>query len=310
MKKSLWHQKVEVLYERMSPADPQYNRVREELQRCVAGLEGEKRVYYFLSELNESFRILHDIRLPSPNGVTHFQIDTIVICPSIIFIFEIKHISGHLTFNRQTNQLTRGNQVFGDPIAQVQRQERFLLPWLPKPIPVLPLVVISHPRAKVDFVPEDSPDRAFLSYPAELGARMDEKLNGRLPVLSMKEVHELANRLQANHRPYDPGLLTVFGVEKDRILKGIRCPACRTLTVKKVAKRWTCLTCRQSFKTAHIKALHEYILLFGPKITNRELRDFLGIESRSVSEKLLKKWRESSEGTTRDYTHIIKNPIE
>ncbi|WP_050183333.1 nuclease-related domain-containing protein [Domibacillus robiginosus] len=305
MKKSLWHRKLEVLESRLNPAAPQYPSVKEELRKCMAGMEGEKRLYYFLSELNESFRLLHDIRLPSPNGVTHFQMDTVVVSPSVIFIFEVKHLTGHLIFNRYTNQLIRGNQTFSDPITQVHRQKRALEQWLVKPVPILPAVVVSHPNARVDIIPPDSADREFIVYPMEITSLVDAKINGRSPLLTAKEVHEISGALLKHHRPYDPGILKTFNIHPDQIQTGIRCTACKTFTVTKINKKWTCASCGSYFKTAHLAALQEYVLLFGPKITNSDLRAFLKIESRSITEKLLKKWRVDFEGTTRNYVHIL-----
>lgn len=310
MRKSIWHQKVEALYYRLSPAHPRFQEVKKELAKCNAGLEGEKRLFYFLSEINESYRILHDIRLPSANGTTHVQIDTIVICPSIIFLFEVKHISGTLLFNRYTNQMTRNrnDQVFGDPITQVQRQEHFFAEWLPKPMPILSVVVLSHPQAKVEFQPVDSPDRAYVLYPTDIRQRMEGKINGLPAMLTKKETFEFAKRLAAAHKPFDQDIFHVFHIQPSDLLPGIHCPKCGTLTVIKVKRHWECSRCQLLSKTAPIQALHDYTLLVGTAITNQQLRRFLNVESRSVSEKLLRKCREDSIGTTKGFIHMMKKP--
>lgn len=308
MRKSIWHQKVEALYHRLPPAHPRFQEVKKELAKCNAGLEGEKRLFYFLSEINESYRILHDIRLPSANGTTHVQIDTIVICPSIIFLFEVKHISGTLLFNRYTNQLTRNDQVFGDPITQVQRQEHLFAEWLPKPMPILSAVVLSHPQAKVEFQPVDSPDLSYLLYPTNIRQRMEEKVKGRPAILSTEETYAFALKLSANHRPFDKDIFRVFQIQPADLLPGIHCPSCKKLTVVKMKRHWSCSRCQLHTKTAPVQALHDYTLLVGTAITNQKLRRFLNIESRSVSEKLLKKWREDSIGTTKGFVHMMKKP--
>lgn len=308
MKKSIWHQKVEVLLERLQPNTPQYDEVKKELKRCEAGREGERRVKYYLSEIAGSLLVLHDIRLQSPNGATHFQMDIVVICPSVIFIFEVKHFSGDVTFNRQTRQLIRGSQIFPDPILQVQRHERFLARILPKPVPISSAIIMSHPNVRVEFFPPDTADREWVLFPTELSSRLEEKLENDKPLLTWKEMHLLKQQLQTENRPFNRDIMTSFQIEPNQLIKGVRCPACKTFTVQKVKRHWQCCSCHAFYKTIHMKALQDHLLLFGPKLTNRELRTFLNIESASVAEKILKKWRVESEGTTRDFVHVLKEP--
>lgn len=127
MKKSVLHAKLMALHNRLTRPRKE---VKEELARCEAGLEGERKLLYYLSEIEGSAKVLHDIRLPFSTGYTHFQMDTVVITQQVILILDAKHFSGHLVFDRLSRQLKRGNVTYDDPITQVLRYKQRLEQWL------------------------------------------------------------------------------------------------------------------------------------------------------------------------------------
>jgi hypothetical protein len=52
---------------------------------------------------------------------------------------------------------------------------------------------------------------------------------------------------------------------------------------------WCCSSCKHSSNDAHIHALDDYNYLFGEEITNKQLRTFLHISSRTSATKFLSK---------------------
>ncbi|OLN24135.1 hypothetical protein BTO30_01605 [Domibacillus antri] len=302
MKKSILYAKLESLDRRLIKPSRE---VKEEIARCAAGFEGERKLLYYLSEINGPIRILHDIRLPFPNGFAHFQIDTLVITRSLLLIIDAKHFSGHLIFDRNTRQLIRGQQTFEDPITQVLRHKRGLEHWLDKPVPILPVVALTHPNVRMEMTPSDSADQSFIMYAQEIPAKLDEFLHQKNPILTEKEVHLLANRLQFYHKPYDPDVVTQFRICPEQLQQGIQCFQCKQWSVKRVKRKWICFNCGAALKDPHLPALKDYVRLFGVRTVNRQMREFTGIESASAVKKLLRKWAVEKEGETKGRVYIL-----
>ncbi|MET1032223.1 nuclease-related domain-containing protein [Domibacillus tundrae] len=302
MRKSILHAKLETLNRRLIHPSKE---VKEELTKCAAGLEGERRIFYYLSEITGPVRTLHDIRLPFPSGYTHFQMDTIVITRSLIIILEAKHIHGKLLFNRHSRQLIRGSDNFDDPITQVHRHKAGLEQWLDHPVPIMPAVVLTHPNVHVTLLPEDSPDRNYLLFAPEIPSKVDEFLRGKSPILTGKEVHQLADKLQQNHRPYDPNIMERFNVQLHHLQKGIQCMMCGNWSVKKQKKTWICHSCTATLNNPHLPALKDYVKLFGVKASNKQIRSFTGIESETTAKKLLQKWSVGHNGGTKGRIYTL-----
>ncbi|OMP66618.1 nuclease-related domain-containing protein [Domibacillus epiphyticus] len=302
MKKSILFAKLESLDRRLKKPSRE---VKEEIARCAAGFEGERKLLYYLSEINGPVRILHDIRLPFPNGFAHFQIDTIVITRSLLIVIDAKHFTGHLIFDRNTRQLIRGQKMFEDPITQVHRHKRGLEHWLDKPVPIIPLVALTHSNVRMEMIPPDSPDQSIIMYVQEIPAKVDELHHQKTPILTEKEVHLLANKFQSYHRPYDPDVTTLFQIRPDQLKHGIQCPQCKMWSVKRVKRKWICSECRAVLKDPHLPALKDYVRLFGVRAVNRQIREFTGIESASTVKKLLRKWAVDKAGETKGRVYIL-----
>ncbi|WP_046174561.1 nuclease-related domain-containing protein [Domibacillus indicus] len=296
MKKSILHAKLAALDKRLIVPRKE---VKEELARCEAGFEGERKLLYYLSELEGTVRVLHDIRLPYSTGYTHFQMDTVVITRQMIIVIDAKHFSGRLIFDRSTRQLIRGSTMYDDPITQVIRQKKGLEAWLGHRVPVMAAVALTHPNVRIEITPPDALDASLIMYAQEIPAKLDEFHRDRPILLSSQEVHQLASKLQHHHRPYDPDIMKKFHVQPEHLQTGIQCEACQCWRVKRVQRRWICLGCSAPLKAPHIPALKEYVRLFGTAAVNKQIRAFTGIESASVVKKLLGKWAVQKEGEAR-----------
>lgn len=302
MKKSIFHAKLITLNRRLAKPSRE---IQEELAKCEAGLEGERRLIYFLSEITGPVRILHDLRLPFPNGFTYFQIDTLLITPSLLLIFEAKHIHGKLQFNRHTKQLLRGIHHFPDPITQVLRHKTGLERWLDQPMPIKCAVVLTHPAAQLSLIPEDSPDREFLLFPTDIPQKIAEWHDTSPATLPLNDIHRLVAILLKHNCPYDPDIMERFQIQPELIHRGIQCGDCMKWTVKRVKKSWVCQRCKTKLKNPHVAALKDYVRLFGTAATNQQIRHFTGIESETVVKKLLLKWSVRHEGKTKGRVYTL-----
>lgn len=102
-----------------------------------------------------------------------------------------------------------------------------------------------------------------------------------------------------------PGILKRSGTgtkkrqTKDELLKGVFCKNCNHLPIMRVHGTWFCPKCLNKDKYAHLKALNDYFLLIGLMITNRELRDFLIIDSPTTAARILQSMKLSYTGTNK-----------
>ena len=155
-------QKYQALTRRTPPNHPKIPLIKENLRKGIAGYRGECAIDYPLTFLsNKKYSILHDVRLPDESRF--FQMDSILICNEFILILEVKNIAGKLYFDPVFNQLIRTigteEKALSDPLTQVKRHEEQFQRWLNynklPSIPILSLVVISHPSTIITTSPEN-----------------------------------------------------------------------------------------------------------------------------------------------------------
>lgn len=74
------------------------------IRSAQSGINGERRFdeYFSFSKLNFPHIILHDVSLKS---VPSFQMDSLLIVPWNLYVFEIKNMSGRLHFKPSPPQL-------------------------------------------------------------------------------------------------------------------------------------------------------------------------------------------------------------
>ncbi|MCD8510647.1 MAG: hypothetical protein LRY73_12775 [Bacillus sp. (in: Bacteria)] len=85
-----------------------------------------------------------------------------------------------------------------------------------------------------------------------------------------------------------PNVLEIYHLSKQDIANGIRCPDCGALPMLRMKGIWICPNCSYLSTNAHLKALEEYVYLYGTEITNKQLREFLQLPSRSCAKEILK----------------------
>ncbi|PID15772.1 hypothetical protein CSV62_16015 [Sporosarcina sp. P35] len=86
----------DALLKRLPINHEKYEKVRNDLYNGKAGFGGEREFDYQLRDFIPAYphAILHDIFLK--HGHAYFQIDSVIITPSTIILFEIKNIAGRL----------------------------------------------------------------------------------------------------------------------------------------------------------------------------------------------------------------------
>ncbi|HWL11896.1 MAG TPA: nuclease-related domain-containing protein [Ureibacillus sp.] len=296
---------LEALLCRLPANHPKRPILESELGKCMAGYRGEQSIDSVLAVLPEKeYLLFHDLRIPSTPYP--FQLDILILSSSFFLILEVKNIAGEIYFDDDFHQLIQTKhdqaQAYDDPILQVNRQRTQLLQWLTSKkaptIPIETLVVSANSltivRAKNKEVTEKVVRRNSLALKINSLAKKHQE-----DILSKKELKRLTNLLLKAHTPYIPKLLTTYKISATELLTGVQCPNCRALPMKRKWGKWHCQSCSYCSSDAHLAAIRDYALLIKPAITNRELRDFLRLDSVSIATKMLRNMHIPYGGTTK-----------
>ncbi|PMC37551.1 hypothetical protein CJ195_12460 [Bacillus sp. UMB0899] len=305
--------KLEALLKRIPATHPKWPLIKENLAKRSSGYKGELSLNYPLSFLREKdYFIFHDVRLNISDH--YFQIDTLVVSQKLILIIEVKNTTGTLFFDQEFHQLIRTykgeKMVFPDPITQLKRQMLQLNQWLTgkciPAIPIVPLVVVSHPNAIIQMSPKHQALNKTVVNRYYLSTRINQiEKNYQKDVLSPKDIKKLKRILIKEHVPLDVSVLDKYEINSSDVRKGVICAACGHLYMMRVYGSWYCKHCQQHEKNAHIQALKDYYLLYGSQITNKSAREFLKISSPFLASRILRSMEVQSSGTTKGRTYEL-----
>lgn len=306
---------LEALLRRLPPLHPKIPLIKEELGKRMAGYKGEVSLDFPLDFLhNKNYFIFHDLRLP--DQTRFFQIDTLVLSNKFVVILEVKNMSGILYFDTVYNQLIRikngVERVFPCPILQVNRQASQLKSWLsatglPGGIPIYSMVVISNPQTGIKVIPP----HINLSQKVIHRDTLPNKIQQIEKSIAEKQISEkllkkFIRLLKKHNTERDASILTRFQIGEAEVLKGIFCPSCNHLPLVRIKRTWHCPSCKKNSRDAHIKAIHDYSLLFGLTITNKDLREFLQLESPDIASRLLKSMSLPQTGANKSRKYFLE----
>ncbi|UYZ21517.1 NERD domain-containing protein [Mesobacillus jeotgali] len=285
---------LEAIVRRFPPDDFKKAEFEKKLYRKRAGYKGEKTLDYFLEQVDHSeMVILHDLRIPINS--THFQIDTLIITPYFLLIIDSKNYAGTLIFLPEFNQLIRIQndieEVFPDPILQAKIQASQLKAFLKKfhitPPPTEYLVAISNTQALIKN-PTNDKEVSYRVFRSSNVAFKIPPIYKKHPqsLLSKNDMKKIARLLIKAHEPLVPDPKSM-NLPIEKMVKGVQCASCETFGMDYHQGKWTCKSCGQKSLDAHIQALRDYFLIYGPSITNKQFRDYLKLNSSSTSKRLL-----------------------
>ncbi|WP_431027839.1 nuclease-related domain-containing protein [Lysinibacillus sp. LZ02] len=293
----------QALLRRIYKHDVEYEDFHKQFISLEAGHSGEQRTdrEFIDIALTHPHYLLYNLELLNAQGTSH-QIDSILFTPNFLLIVEIKNMNGTLFYtaaHHQFGRIRHNGQVdiFSDPFAQSHRHqkvlERLLHRWGFR-IPVMYVVVVANSNVRFDHSLQHYPIlqlsglRLFEQYSTEYANTTE------LEKLSMYLLNTL-------HRP----AVKRF-VASERLRKGVLCAKCQFQEVMIYVNRtWYCTKCGEQDKKAVHQALHDYRLLISDRITNKEFRDFVGIESMQVASKILSRLGYEKIGDKRGRVYII-----
>lgn len=300
---------IEALANRLRTDDLDTVAVKDEFYRLEAGLAGEKKLQQILSEYSfkHDVQIIYNFECKNKKGSTH-QMDALILTPSFILILEVKQISGTLFYKPAQHEFYRIqddgiHENFPNPFDQAYRHQLFLenqfASWQ-LDIPILYTVVIANYRAKLDNSLQNFPIFHISGIPSFL-----ENLNKRYP-MKRGNLSFIRSKLDALYFRLPPRRT----VESSRLRRGVLCINCKYLHVMHyVSGSWVCVSCHSKSKSALKETLHHYRVLIKPKITNREFREFVGIDSMHAASKILMRLGLEKVGMGRGTYYIIPENI-
>lgn len=309
MKKSNHYLFIEAAVQRILPNDPEAAAFQEEFYRMKAGFAGEKKLKNTLKDFSfkSDYSIFYNFECVNDRGFTH-QIDALLITPYFILIFEVKQLSGKLSykpvfheFTRITENQTRDN--FPNPFDQVYRHKLFIKQFLQKlniTMPVLQLVVIANYRAELDVSLEGFPIIHLSGLPRYLEKLYAENNHKKV------NITDICSKLKMLIQPL-PARKTIA---RCRLKSGVLCQKCEYMGRMHYQRGiWQCEKCHSKSRVALHEALHHYRVLISPRISNKEFREFTGIKSTFAASKILARLNFEKYGATKGRYYLIPEDI-
>ncbi|MCA1056603.1 NERD domain-containing protein [Rossellomorea aquimaris] len=298
----------EALLRRIPQNSPHRPKIKEDLLKYWSGYHGECKVDRHLSTLSQkNVLILNDLQIPI--GKTTFQIDSLLIFKSVALILEVKNISGMLNIGGEFNQFSRTNNDgiitgFTNPISQAERYSHHLRQWLKAngfaQLPVDYLVVFTNPSSVLNGLPNSKQFKQRVIKVADLLKKLSEiQTDYPKTVLCDRDAKKAAKKLLKAH--IDPPIFTKI---EETILTGVQCVNCRTFGMERKKASWYCNSCGSYDKQAHVQAIFDYFLLVNPKISNKQARSFLHVNSSKVVHGILNSMRLNSQGENKNKQYV------
>ncbi|WP_144061515.1 hypothetical protein [Bacillus sp. 1NLA3E] len=136
--------------------------------------------------------------------------------------------------------------------------------------------------------------------------RIDTISNQHGPdVLNPAMIRKLSRLLIKNDTEPSFDIEKIYKISRAGLRNGVFCPDCKCLGMSYHHGSWFCPRCKCQSRDAHLPALRDYFLLWGPEITNRQFRDFLCIDSVHKASKMLKKLNLPSIGTKKQRVYQL-----
>lgn len=302
---------LESLMRRLAPTDSDYSYFKESYHRQVAGFEGEKfvdREWFDMPNLGSHY-LLFNYEFENKFGFPH-QIDTLFLTTKFLLILEIKNISGQVDIDEDKHQMIikRPDGTFksyGNPLDQIRRHSQHLNILLSQqkfPLPIIGALVFSNQATIIGDVPKNFP----IFHTSGLRFFVQKLLNKYPEILPEKRLGKLSSVLLSKLKRQD----VRPSITLSRIKKGVLCEICEhKYQMHYRGGTWHCPNCGCRNKKSILQAFHDYRVLVSNNITNREFREFFGIESIDAASKMLIRLGLETVGEKRGRHYLIPTDI-
>ncbi|MCM3586898.1 NERD domain-containing protein [Mesobacillus maritimus] len=282
----------QALIPRLPSNHPKIPLIERDLRSFMSGYRGEKATEYHLNFLDDKkHHIFGGLRLPHEQH--HFQMDTPILSRKYILILETKNIGGELYFTEEqfSQESFYGRKGYKNPIVQVNRHKEQLQDWLEShrlpTIPLIPLVVLSNPSA---IIRTDDPSilKKVCKVENLKNKLLDLTSSYTKDHLTERSLKKASRLLLEDDTPLFPEVHKSYGLSPQEIIPGIRCPKCFSYRMMRIDRVWVCPHCLYHSNETYHDAILDYFLFHKTTMTNREFRQYLGIDSVNTANKLLR----------------------
>lgn len=281
---------LKMLYHRLPKDHVMKSLINSRMLSAKAGIIGETIVEEIFEKYQFPYecRILHDVSLTS-NG--KFQMDTVFITPYGVVILECKNIVGELSFQNNpaclSRRLENGQEdTFESPEVQVSRNVYLLREWLKErgmSLPVSGVIVFSTTKSKI----VKSPKHIDIIYASSIPVYL-RQLQTQKEYLSADQMDYLVKNIMESHQFYHPyPMCRNWRIDPSELITGVQCGKCERFGMERIKRTWLCTSCNFKDAHAHIKAIIEWFVLIGEKISNKECCEFLHIHQHQTATRII-----------------------
>lgn len=285
--------------------------LEKQLNNKRAGLAGEERLLDTIHSagLPQGSKVLWDIGLPMPFGA-FIQLDTILIMPSGVFIFEAKQIGGRLRFTQGPAELQKVEnglvtQSMDCPVAQFRDQQESLGNWLRMQqlnVPVGGAVVLTA-NPIVEQIQAGLPVIRLRELRSLIRLHA-----GKPAIWTADEILEIAGRIGKSNTPYLPFPYCDFAqIDRRDLYWGPIC-ICTGWLDKASERIWTCPLCGLEKEAPYRETILDWLLLRSRTITTRQCRDLFYLSSSSSPQRILSEFPLRKVGKGRSVRHVLDYP--
>ncbi|MFY3793023.1 nuclease-related domain-containing protein [Ureibacillus sp. MALMAid1270] len=280
---------LDALLRRVNLIDSEFEYYMDLYTNLKVGLEGELLVDQEWEELEIpiEYALFHNYEAVNGFGKSH-QIDTLFLSKYFIWLLEIKNISGILNIEDAKSQFIRtkfdgSSDSYSNPVEQIERHARFIRRTIRNwgiNIPVETAIIIVKDSTIIGEVPKTVSIFHRSGMQSKLNELFRKYPNSYLSDHNFKVIQKKLMEMY-KRKIWRPKIKT------ENIKKGVICNNCGKI-MKYIYGAFVCPICNKKSKDDILKALIDYRYLINEWITNRELRTFLGIDSRYSVARLIK----------------------
>ncbi|RSL32173.1 NERD domain-containing protein [Salibacterium salarium] len=266
------------------------------------GWEGEKKFDTWVQRhLSVESLILNDLLLDMNN--TLFQIDSLILTPDKVYLFEVKNYEGDYYIDGEQWRTISGVEI-KNPLLQLKRSEsllRQLFQNLPGNFPIEAYLLFVNQ----DFTLYHASPHLPIIFPSQLN-RFMKKWNNTKPSALTQQHRNLADKLTSMHVTESP-YTRLPSYDYHQLEKGILCPSCSAFLTFQ-GKKLICNECggkTEDTETGILRNIEEFKLLFPhQKVTTSHIFEWCGKQgnSKRITRVLGKNFKMEGRGKASYYT--------
>ncbi|GAA0363249.1 hypothetical protein GCM10008932_14610 [Alkalibacterium iburiense] len=270
LEKTNLHKSLDVLEARMSLE----NTIKQDRSNLQKGYEGEQTFQTFLEKRHSTDGLVLNNVMLEVRG-SPIQIDSLVIAPDTVYLYEIKNYSGEYKMEDGILYTLSGFEV-DNPINQLERTQsrlRQLFQQWRVNIKIEASIIFVHPQ----FVLYNANPKHPIVLHAQINKHLDKINSNGLPLL--KWHRQLANKLIASIIEEGSYQKKTPSYTYEELDKKVGCVKCLSWDVRLTQRSFTCSAChyKGTIEELVLQQVEDFRLLFPDKrVTRNSIHNWCG----------------------------------